>query len=240
MPSPSAAAPPRKPAAHAEGALVSGILGGRFPAGSVLPPERELALMLGVTRPTLREALQRLDRDGWIEVRHGKSTRVQDVWREGGLNVLAALVRNGGPFPKDFVTHLLEVRLALAPAYARAAVARAPAQVKEALNRERRPARDADAFADFDWKLHALLATASGNPVFTLILNGFADFYADMARLYFTLPDAMRASTRFYDALGRAAARRRPAAAEKAVRDAMAKSVELWAETERRLSGETR
>ena len=160
---------------HAEGELVSRILSRHFPPDSTLPSERELALQLGVTRPTLREALQRLDRDGWIDVRHGKSTRVRDIWREGGLNVLAAVVRNGGPLPERFVSNLLEVRLAMAPAYARAAVAANAKNLATLLRVEARPENSAEAFADFDWRLHLALTTASENPVFTLILNGFGD-----------------------------------------------------------------
>lgn len=230
--------PARRPAAHAEGELVGLILGRQFPPGSVLPPERELALRLGVTRPTLREALQRLDRDGWIEVRHGKSTRVRDIWREGGLNVLAAVVRNGGPLPERFVTNLLEVRLALAPAYARAAVAASPGAIAERLAPELRPAGTAEAFADFDWALHVALAEASQNPVFTLILNGFGDLYRVMAGVYFEAPAARRASTGFYDALWQAAKKRQADKAEAATRDAMQHSLDTWVRLERKARGQ--
>jgi len=58
---------PMKPAELAENRLVEAILEGTFPINSSLPAERELAEMLGVTRPTLREVLQRLSRDGWLE-----------------------------------------------------------------------------------------------------------------------------------------------------------------------------
>jgi GntR family negative regulator for fad regulon and positive regulator of fabA len=226
--------PQRRPAAHAEGELVSLILSRHFPPDSTLPSERELALQLGVTRPTLREALQRLDRDGWIDVRHGKSTRVRDIWREGGLNVLAAVVRNGGPLPERFVSNLLSVRLAMAPAYARAAVEANAAQVADALGATKRPAQTAEAFADFDWKLHLELTAASQNPVFTLILNGFGDFYRMMAALYFETPAARRASTGFYDALEQAARKRQPERAEKVTRDAMQQSLDHWAKVERK------
>ncbi|MDP3570670.1 MAG: GntR family transcriptional regulator [Archangium sp.] len=197
--------PQRRPAAHAEGELVSLILSRHFPPNTTLPSERELALQLGVTRPTLREALQRLERDGWIDVQHGKSTRVRDIWREGGLNVLAAVVRNGGPLPDRFVTNLLEVRLAMAPAYARAAVDADAAVIAAFLSAENRPEQNGEAFADFDWALHLALTTASQNPVFTLILNGFGDLYRVMAVFYFEEAAARRASTEFYDALQLAA-----------------------------------
>src|SRR5512136_2779504 len=50
---------PARPAELAETRLISAILDGTFPINSNLPAERELATKLGVTRPTLREALQR-------------------------------------------------------------------------------------------------------------------------------------------------------------------------------------
>ena len=37
-----------------------------------LPSERDLADKIGVTRTTLREVLQRLARDGWLTIQHGK------------------------------------------------------------------------------------------------------------------------------------------------------------------------
>jgi GntR family transcriptional regulator, negative regulator for fad regulon and positive regulator of fabA len=73
--------------------------GQSFPPGSNLPGERELAVQFGVTRPTLREVLQRLERDGWIEIRQGKPTRVRDYWQEGNLAVLVAVALIKGELP---------------------------------------------------------------------------------------------------------------------------------------------
>jgi len=47
-----------------------------LPAGARLPPERELALQLGVSRPSLREALIALEIDGRIEIRMGSGVYV--------------------------------------------------------------------------------------------------------------------------------------------------------------------
>jgi GntR family negative regulator for fad regulon and positive regulator of fabA len=52
---------PSRPAERAERQLIGGIQEGQLPMGSSLPAERELAARLGVTRPTLRETLWRLD-----------------------------------------------------------------------------------------------------------------------------------------------------------------------------------
>ena len=107
----------QRPAELAENRLINAIVDGEFPINSTLPPERELAQRLGVTRPTLREALQRLARDGWIEIHHGKSTRVRDYWHEGNLAVLGTIARHQDHLPPDFVPNLLQVRELLAPAY---------------------------------------------------------------------------------------------------------------------------
>jgi len=54
------------------------IRGGEFKAGSRLPPERQLALALKVSRPSVREALIALEVEGWIEVRMGSGIYVCD------------------------------------------------------------------------------------------------------------------------------------------------------------------
>ena len=172
---------PLRPSEYVESALVDAILDGRYPPGSSLPGERILASQLGVTRPTLREAIQRLARDGWLTVAHGKATAVNDFWREGGLNVLGKLVEHPANLPGDFIGQLLEVRLHLAPAYARAAVEQAAPQITELLAGVDQLGDDPTAFARFDWLLHHRLTVCSGNPIYTLILNGFRGFYEEMA-----------------------------------------------------------
>jgi GntR family negative regulator for fad regulon and positive regulator of fabA len=221
--------PPPRPAELAETRLVDAILAGRFPPGAALPPERELAALLGVTRPTLREALQRLARDGWIEIHHGRSTRVRDYWREGNLGVLAAIARHDArPPDPEFVPNLLQVRLLLAPAYARMAVERAPAKVIYQLEPLLDLSSDPQAYARADWELHAGLSILSGNPIFTLILNGFRELYLELAPDYFVSALARQRSQAFYAGLLEAARRGDPAAAEEVTRQAMQTSIDLW------------
>jgi GntR family negative regulator for fad regulon and positive regulator of fabA len=211
---------------------VEAILRGRHPAGSALPAERALAVRLGVTRPTLREALQRLHRDGWLSIQQGRETRVRDVWREGGLNVLSAVVRHGRALPRGFVAQLLEVRTALAPAYARAAVTREARAVSALLEQADALGDDPASFVRFDWQVHHALAVASGNPIYALILNGFAGVHDALAGRYFAQPAGRRASRAFYGALRRAARQRSPARAETVTRAAMVRSARLWARVE--------
>ena len=200
---------PLRPAELIENRLINAIVDGDFPINSNLPPERELAQRLGVTRPTLREALQRLARDGWIEIRHGKSTRVRDYWHEGNLAVLGTIARHQDHVPPEFVPNLLQVRELLAPAYARLAVKRSAKNLAEVSGRLSR----LDGYAGYlcHKPIGNCISISRSNratPIFTLILNGFKELYPLMGSVYFTPPKARTRSRKFYADL-RAAAQAR-------------------------------
>lgn len=217
-----------RPAEFAEQQLIDAILSGRYPIDACLPAERELAVQIGVTRPTLREALQRLGREGWLEIRQGKPTRVRDYWREGSLGVLNALAHHPAAQPPDFITHLLEVRLALAPAYSAQAVARRAGDTTAFLAASLRLADDPADFAAFDWQLHRRLAELSGNPIYLLILNGFGELYLPLAERYFQAPEPRQYSRQFYADLLAAAQAGDSSQAEQTARAAMRLSLDLW------------
>lgn len=219
---------PQRPNSYAEHMLINAILDGDFPPGSSLPGERDLAVQLGVTRPTLREAIQRLARDGWLTVQQGKATAVNNIWQDGGLNVLSGLVRHSEHLPPGFITNLLEVRLHLAPVYTARAVAQAAEVLQEFLQSQVTLPDEPAAFARFDWQLHRLLTQQCGNPIYGLILNGFTDFYVQLAQLYFAPPTSRAASRAYYAELATAVAQQDPTLAEIVTRRAMEESMVLW------------
>ena len=120
-----------KPSISAEQQLLAGIQSGKYPVGSNLPPERELALDLQVTRPTLREVLQRLARDGWLDIHHGKPTKVRTYLEDGSLSVLSALAEKMEEIPAELIDQVLHLRLLLAPAYTRLAITYSPNEVEK-------------------------------------------------------------------------------------------------------------
>ncbi len=60
------------------GELEKRILEGSLKPGDRLPAERDLAVELGVSRPSLREAMQKLVAKGLLTTRHGGGTHVTD------------------------------------------------------------------------------------------------------------------------------------------------------------------
>jgi len=223
---------PIKPAELAENRLVEAILDGTFPINTSLPPERDLAEQLGVTRPTLREALQRLSRDGWLEIHHGKSTRVRDYWREGNLTILGAIARYQRNIPPSFVENLLQVRILLAPTYTRLAIENANQEVIDFLETLQNLPDTANDYVENDLKLHILFTQLSGNPIFTLILNGFGELYRTMGELYFSNSKGRAASHNFYQILLQTAKQKDLPKSEEIVRRVMQESITLWREAE--------
>ncbi len=224
---------PTRPTELAEERLINAILDNEFPIDSHLPAERILAARLGITRPTLREVLQRMARDGWVEIHHGKPTRVRNYWQEGNLAVLAAIARYSRHLPADFVSNLLAVRLLLAPTYARLAVERHSEEMVLCVIGYAQIPDDPQTFTDADWQLHRQLTIASENPVFTLILNGFKELYQIMGLRYFQLPEARSHSRRFYQTFLECAQNRDYDRIEAVTRRVMVESLDFW----RKLAG---
>src|ERR1700741_4081514 len=71
---------------------------GEYGAGKRLPPERDLAVQLGVSRPSVREALIALEVEGFVEVRMGSgiyvckrvATRERRITAEAPLETIRA------------------------------------------------------------------------------------------------------------------------------------------------------
>ncbi|NPV55140.1 MAG: fatty acid metabolism transcriptional regulator FadR [Anaerolineae bacterium] len=223
--------PIKKPSEIVEERITRSILKGEFPANANLPAERQLAEMLGITRPTLREALQRLSRDGWVEIRQGKPTRVCDLWRDGNLQILGAIAKDVEDLPQDFIPNLLQIRVLLAPAYTRQALESAPSQVADFMAAYLDLPDDAEIFSRRDWALHHQLTVLSGNPIYTLILNGFKDMYLMMAPHYFSAASAREHSRNFYQGVLRAAQAGDGEAAEALTRQVMQESLHFWQRT---------
>ena len=218
----------QKPAGIAEQRLLEAILGGRFAVNSSLPGERDLAAQVGVTRPTLREALQRLARDGWLDIQHGKPTRVRDYWQEGNMGVLSVLAQMPSQQSPDFVTHLLEIRVLLAPAYTRQAMEQASPEIAALLTNYADIEETPAAFARADWELHHQLTLRAANPIFRLLLNSFQNLYQVMGERYFVPAENRNRSRVFYSGLLNYAKRGAYLKAETLTREVMEESLALW------------
>ena len=187
-----------KPAQFAEQYLLTAILEGEYPPGSAIPAERDLAALIGVTRPTLRETLQRMAREGWLDIHHGKSTTVRDYINEGGMGVLSTMTRIADRLPVNFVENFLDVRSVILPPVSRMAVENQPARMEVCLVKSEGLPDTPDSYADYDWNLQLNMAMFSGNPFFRIILNDFDFMYRKWGQRYFRISQARLLSAKFY------------------------------------------
>ena len=173
----------KEPAHQAcEHALRRAVLMGELKVGTKLPPERDLAGRLGVSRLTLRAALATLTAQGVLAVRQGSGYIVQDIGRSGGpdwLPQLAALADARGELPA-MAAELLRVRRHLARGVLehlaehppRAADVRAFAAAVDALEQVvTSTPSDLDALAEADLRVVATLLDGTRSPVLRLCLN---------------------------------------------------------------------
>ena len=96
------------------GALRDRITSGRWPAGSPLPSQRELAGEFSVSIMTLRQALQLLADDGLIDTRHGSGTYVASRYAYG-LGHLRSFAADLAAQGAQITTRLLAADTVAAP-----------------------------------------------------------------------------------------------------------------------------
>jgi GntR family transcriptional repressor for pyruvate dehydrogenase complex len=150
------------------------IAAGRLVPGSRLPPEHELAVQLGLSRNTVREAVRALVTVRVLDVRRGDGTYVTSLTPQLLLEGVGAAVELMGD---DDVLEVLEVRRYLEPAATALAASRIDDQglaaLREALRRMRAAAAD-EQFVAHDTEFHAVVATASGNGTLASLLAGLS------------------------------------------------------------------
>lgn len=191
----------QSPAGFAEEYIVTSIWNGKFAPGSILPAERELSELIGVTRTTLREVLQRLSRDGWLTIKHGKPTKVNNFWETAGLNILETLAKLDHDGISDLVDQLLAARTNISAVFIRGAIKNNPELVVQELEKSAGIEDEGEAFADFDYRLNHGFAMASGNSIYVLTLNGFKGLYSKIATFYFSYPESRKLALTFYEEL---------------------------------------
>ena len=132
------------------------IIGGELLHGERLPPERAFADQFGVSRGTVRDALRRLEEEGFVEKRPGSGTYVTFTDADTG-----SIAQSTSPI------ELVDTRYALEPQIVRFAVLNATDQAlgkaERALDMMAYSVNDADGFSVGDEAFHLALAECTRN-----------------------------------------------------------------------------
>lgn len=155
------------------------ILSGELKSGDRLPPERELADIMGISKTIVHEGIKELARIGFLDVVSRKGVFVADYATTGNIDTLFAIIRYRGGMPdKKMLVDLLDARIYLeCPAIEILADKRDPEDIKklESLLQNVRNASCADIreFASALFLYRKTLTSLSGNCITPLIMNAF-------------------------------------------------------------------
>lgn len=158
-------------------------LNGDLQPGSKLPSERELASRFGVSRSSVREALQQLELTGAIVIRQGggsyiNTNEVQKVSRLLSDSIVEA--------ESHLIQDMLELRRALEiEAVSLASLRAVPAdlaKIKQALDDMKNSLYDAEKGIKADLHFHQRIVEASHNPLLIALVQSLAEKMEDSIR----------------------------------------------------------
>ena len=151
--------------------LRSAITAGEYAVGSRLPAERDLVKQLGVSRPSVREALIAMEVEGWVEIRTGSGVYVLE--RSGTLRASAVAPTEWGPLELIRARRVVEGEVAALAAVQ--AKRKDLAQMALALQAMRDDAEAGRLPLDGDRAFHSAVVQACGNVVLTETVQAFWD-----------------------------------------------------------------
>ncbi len=190
--------------------IESRIFSGELTVGERLPPERELALSLGVSRSLVNLAIIDLESMGFLHIVPRQGTFVADYKNEGTPQMLLSLMEHGAAdnTVAALFRSMMETRRLLEGECARLAAQNASAEDFTRLSgilAEMRVADDPAHFSDANFRFHRALMAASGNIVYAMIFQSFEKVVRYYVSRHFTTSARMRLSVpqheRLLDAL---------------------------------------
>jgi GntR family transcriptional regulator, transcriptional repressor for pyruvate dehydrogenase complex len=146
--------------------------------GDLLPPERQLAEMLGVSRSSVRDAIRSLELMGMLEPRQGVGTVVRSR-SDSAANPLANALRE----KQKQIAELIDVRKMIEPHLAARAAVHASrdelADMEDILDRQEEKVLRGELAVDEDSEFHYSIALASNNSAILKVVDVLMDLLRD-------------------------------------------------------------
>ena len=191
---------------------------GTLKPGDLLPPERDLAVKLGVGRSSVRDAVRTLEVMGILEPRQGHGTVVRDFSTDALVVPLASVLTR----KREMVHELLDLRRIIEPALAARAARNASddeiAELEEILRRQEQKLQRGEPAIEEDSQFHYALALAARNSVLQRVLDVLMDLLRESRTRSLQVPGRLERSYAGHRRILRAIKRRDAKAAEKAVK----------------------
>lgn len=187
--------------------------------GERLPPERELAQRMGISRVTLRSVIRALQQAGYVESRRGRHGGSFVTWRPGLEQADArTLARQMG----DQLVDALAFRAVVEPGAAALAAARPLSLAERHVLAERldeASSATAESYRPADTRFHLAIAELSGSATLTAAVADVQVRLNELLRAIPLLEPAITHSRRQHTAIADAIFKGRPAAARAAMEE---------------------
>jgi DNA-binding FadR family transcriptional regulator len=160
------------------------IIEGRLKTGEHLPSERELAKLLGVSRPSVREALRILEAFGIIESHRGGGPSSGSTIATQPTEALTNLLRLHLALSGIDIDDLLDVRICLERWAVRSAAQHVnkhqALEIRRKLEAMRAPSLSEREFLAQDAEFHVAIARASGNMLISYLMEALRNAVSDL------------------------------------------------------------
>jgi GntR family transcriptional repressor for pyruvate dehydrogenase complex len=197
--------------------LLSMIREKKLRSGDKLPPERELTVLMDVSRPSLREALRTLSVMGVIELRHGSGiyvTRLEPAKLVEHLDFVFSL-------DDSTYLQLFETRKVLEPPICALAAQRITeeevAQLEECLSRSSLGLTNYEAYLQADLDLHEIIVTAARNPLLQRFMSSLHSLGKASRKRTATLPGVVEQTIQDHQSILQTLREHQPEAAQLAM-----------------------
>jgi GntR family transcriptional repressor for pyruvate dehydrogenase complex len=158
------------------------ILSHQLATGALLPPERELSAQMGVSRSVVREALRRLQSVGLVTSLQGSGTRVAEPTGKQVVVGYERLMRHAVCSLKDLSSARAPLETTIAAMAAEHRTDDDLARLEMTQNVLGDPSCDLQTHINADVSFHALLAEATRNPIFPLLLSPIQELLVESRR----------------------------------------------------------
>ncbi|HEV2761390.1 MAG TPA: FadR/GntR family transcriptional regulator [Pyrinomonadaceae bacterium] len=212
---------------------------GELRPGDRLPPERDLAKLLGVSRPTLRAGIRSLAAVGVLQSRQGAGTFV--VKSDGPPSLDSSPLRLMASLHGFTSAEMFEARQSLEMAVAGLAAERATGEQMAAMAEELAgmyaSLDEPEQFLVHDMRFHQTVAAASGNRILTALMNMVAKVLFEARIKTVKRAHDLKEAAEMHRQIYRAIRERDPEAARQTMRDHLMRAQRAWALEEQQLDG---
>lgn len=173
--------------------IEAAIISGKYAMGASLPSDMELSAEFNLDIQEIRKGITELTHAGLISIIPGIGAVVNDYRKYGSFSLLSSLFNyDKGPLEQRLFNDILELRELIEVQSAKLAChKRTESHIKQleqitcqerTIHRENIPG-----IVDLDYNLHHIIALASGNSIYPLLMNTFKKLYTSLSSIFYTV-----------------------------------------------------